>query len=181
MTLYSTVSWLSLDQALARATEGDGTLLLQLFDGYVERSPNGQYSNLFEANAAVNCLDAPAPSIAAIEAHAPTSRALAPVFGVPGDYGELGCAVWPVPATGRPAPIHATGSPPIVVVGTTGDPATPYQNAQSLAAQLQHGVLLTRLGEGHTAYQASSCIRRYVDAYLIDLTVPPTGIRCPSD
>lgn len=179
--LYSSSTWTYLDDALAQASAGDGSDLLALFDEYTGRSSNGQYTNEFEANAAVNCLDAPAPSIAAIEAHAPVSRAAAPVFGVPDLYSELGCAVWPVPATGRPAPIHAPGSPPIVVVGTTGDPATPYQEAQALASQLDHGVLLTRVGEGHTAYPYSSCIRNYVDAYLIHLTVPPAGVRCPSD
>ena len=178
--LYSTSTWPYLYQALAQATAGDGTAMLSLFDSYTGRSSNGQYTNEFEANAAVNCLDAPAPSIQQIEAHASVSSAAAPVFGVPDLYSELGCAVWPVPATGQPGPIRAAGSPPIVVVGTTGDPATPYEEAQSLASQLQHGVLLTRLGEGHTAYPYSSCIRKYVDDYLINLVAPPTGIRCPS-
>lgn len=178
--LYSTSTWSYLYQALGQASRGDGTDILRLFDSYTGRSPDGQYTNEFEANAAVNCLDSPAPSIQAIEAHAPASAAAAPVFGVPDLYSELGCAVWPVPATGHPGPIHAAGSPPIVVVGTTGDPATPYEEAQSLAAQLDRGVLLTRLGEGHTAYPYSSCIRNYVNAYLINLAVPPAGIRCPS-
>lgn len=180
-TLYSTTTWGDLEQALAQASAGNGTDLLELFDEYTGRSSNGRYTNEFEANAAVNCLDAPAPSIAAIEAHAPVSEAAAPVFGLADLYSELGCAVWPVPATGRPAPIHAAGSPPIVVVGTTGDPATPYQEAVSLAHQLDRGVLLTRVGEGHTAYGFSSCIRTHVDDYLINLQVPAPGIRCPSD
>ena len=179
--LYSTSSWPDLYQALAQAAKGDGTDFLSLFDSYTGRSSNGQYTNEFEANAAVNCLDAAAPSIPAIEAHAGASQAVAPVFGVPDLYSELGCAVWPVPATSQPAAIHAPGSPAIVVVGTTGDPATPYEEAQSLASQLDHGVLLTRLGEGHTAYPYSSCIRNYVDAYLINQVVPPAGIRCPSN
>lgn len=179
--LYSTTTWTYLDDALAEAAAGDGTGFLTLFDSYTGRSTNGQYTNEFEANAAVNCLDSPAPSIAAIEAHAPVSQAVAPVFGVADLYSELGCAVWPVPATGRPAAIHAAGSPPIVVVGTTGDPATPYPEAQALASQLARGVLLTRVGEGHTAYPYSSCIRNYVDGYLVDLTVPPAGVRCSSN
>ncbi len=67
-----------------------------------------------------------------------------------------------------------------MVVGTTGDPATPYVNAQSLAKELQHGVLLTRVGEGHTGYRSSICVRKYVDAYLVSVIVPPAGISCPS-
>jgi hypothetical protein len=179
-TLYSTSTWGTLDTALAQASAGDGTDMLTLFDEYTGRARNGTYTNEFEANAAVNCLDTAAPSAADIEAHVPSSESAAPVFGVADLYSELGCTVWPVPATGRPGPIRAAGSPTIVVVGTTGDPATPYQEAQGLATQLEHGLLLTRVGEGHTAYPYSSCIRNYVDAYLINLVVPPTGIRCPS-
>jgi pimeloyl-ACP methyl ester carboxylesterase len=179
-TMYSTSTWGDLYTALAQAQAGDGRDFLALFDFYVGRSSNGTYDNEFEANAAINCLDSAAPSISQIEADAPAARAAAPVFGVADLYSELGCSVWPVPATGRPQPIRAAGSPPIVVVGSTGDPATPYSEAQALAGELQHGVLLTRLGDGHTGYPYSACIRKYVDSYLTDLTVPPAGIRCPS-
>lgn len=181
MTLYNTSLWPQLYEALAQLQEGNGSDMLSLFDEYTGRNSNGTYTNELESNVAVNCLDAPAPSVAAIEAAAPAARAAAPVFGVADLYSELQCAVWPVPATSQVAPIHATGSPAIVVVGSTGDPATPYAEAQALAAQLSHGVLLTRVGDGHTAYAYSSCIRNYVDAYLTALTVPPVGIRCPSD
>jgi hypothetical protein len=119
--------------------------------------------------------------VADVEAAAAQASAAAPVFGLQNLYSQLGCAVWPVPATGTVGPIHADGSPPILVVGSTGDPITPYAWAQSLAAQLQHGVLLTRVGDGHTAYRASTCIRDDVDRYLIDLTVPTPGTRCNSD
>jgi pimeloyl-ACP methyl ester carboxylesterase len=180
VTLYSTSTWNDLATALQDASNGDGTDFLQLFDDYTGRQANGSYNNLFEANAAINCLDAPAPSLAQIQADAPAAQAAAPIFGVQNLYSEAGCTVWPVPATGRVAPIRAIGGPPIVVVGSTGDPITPYAWAQALASELSSGVLLTRLGDGHTAYGASSCIRTYVDQYLIDLTVPPVGIRCPS-
>jgi hypothetical protein len=114
-------------------------------------------------------------------AAAPAAQSLAPVFGIQDLYSEAECSVWPTPATGKVAPVHAAGSPPIVVVGTTGDPITPYTWAQALASQLQHGVLLTRIGSGHTAYRDSSCIRTAVDKYLIDLTPPAPGTSCPSD
>ena len=181
VTLYSTSTWNDLATALQNASNGDGTDFLQLFDDYTGRQANGSYNNLFEANAAINCLDAPAPSLAQIQADAPAAQAAAPIFGVQNLYSEAGCTVWPVTATGRVAPIRAIGGPPIVVVGSTGDPITPYAWAQALASELSSGVLLTRLGDGHTAYGASSCIRTYVDQYLIDLTVPPVGIRCPSN
>ena len=65
-------------------------------------------------------------------------------------------------------------------MGTTGDPATPYAWAQKLAQELSSGVLLTRTGEGHTAYGKSTCIDGLVDAYLLTLAVPAAGTVCPS-
>jgi pimeloyl-ACP methyl ester carboxylesterase len=180
-TLYSPATWPQLAQSLQAATDGDGTDFLALSDEYVGRSSHGAYSNILEANAAVNCLDTPAPSLAAIQANAPLVRKVAPVFGLLDLYGAVQCTVWPVPATGTIGPIRASGSPPIVVVGSTGDPVTPYAWAQSLSQELAGGVLLTRVGDGHTAYASSACIRAQVDRYLISLTVPPAGTRCPSD
>jgi pimeloyl-ACP methyl ester carboxylesterase len=181
VTLYSTSTWNDLAYALQAASAGDGTDFLELFDTYTGRHENGTYDNLFEANAAINCLDAPAPSPATLQAAAPAAQAVAPVFGLQNLDSEVGCAVWPVPATGKVGPIRAAGSPPILVVGSTGDPITPYSWAQALSQQLANGVLLTRVGDGHTAYLNSSCIRGRVDQYLIHLTVPPAGTRCDSN
>lgn len=180
LTLYDTSYWSDLYQALAGLQSGNGSEILNLFDDYVGRNANGTYSNELEADVAVNCLDASAPSIATIEADLPQAEKEAPVFGAADLLSEIQCDYWPVPATGRVGPIHADGSPPIVVVGSTGDPATPYQDAVALAGQLQHGVLLTRVGDGHTGYPYSSCIRSHADDYLLDLVVPPAGIRCPT-
>lgn len=179
--LYSTQSWPVIDQALADAEAGNGTLMLGAFDQYVERSPNGTYANTFEAESAVNCLDGPAPSVDGIAAGGPGFVRSAPVFGTLVLYGELSCSVWPVPAMSSPHRITAPEAPPIVVIGSTGDPVTPYSAAWSLAAQLTHGVLLTRVGDGHTGYGASSCVQAAADAYLRDLRVPPAGTSCPSD
>ncbi len=179
--LYWPATWPELAQALQSASRGDGTDFLALFDDYSGRASHGTYSNLLEANAAVNCLDSPALSLATIQAEAPVIEKVAPVFGLLDLYGSIQCAVWPVPATGTVGPVRAAGSPPIVVVGSTGDPVTPYGWAQSLSRELAGGVLLTRVGDGHTAYGSSACIRTNVDRYLISLTVPSAGTRCPSD
>lgn len=91
----------------------------------------------------------------------------------------LSCVEWP---GGRdPYPTgKADGAPPIVVVGTTGDPATPYEQTPRLASMLGVGRVLTWEGEGHTAYPQTACITDAVDAYLLDLTVPREGLRCPA-
>lgn len=179
--LYSTQSWPVIDQALADAERGDGTVMLAAYDQYVERSSSGTYANTFEAESAVNCLDSPAPSVAGIAAAAPGFAQADPVFGPLVLDGALSCSVWPVPATSTPHRITAPQAPPIVVIGSTGDPVTPYSEAQSLASQLTHGVLLTRVGDGHTGYGASACVRAAADAYLTDLHVPAAGTSCPSD
>ncbi|HEY2215127.1 MAG TPA: alpha/beta hydrolase, partial [Acidimicrobiales bacterium] len=102
----------------------------------------------------------------------------APVFGPLLAWGEVACAVWPVPPTRKVGPATAIGSPPILVVGTTQDPATPYQWAVNLAHELSHGVLLTRDGSDHVAYFYSSCVRSYIQTYLVTLATPPVGAVC---
>jgi pimeloyl-ACP methyl ester carboxylesterase len=181
VNLYDMASWPDLANDLAQAESGNGTLLLQDSDQYTGRNANGAYTNELEANNAVNCVDAPWPrNPATLQQDAAQAAQKAPVFGVADLYGGLPCTFWPVPPTSHPMAITAPGSPPIVVVGSTGDPATPYADAQALAGQLQHGVLLTRVGDGHTGYPFSQCIRDHVNAYLLNLTVPPVGTSCPS-
>ncbi|KJY25196.1 hypothetical protein VR46_41550, partial [Streptomyces sp. NRRL S-444] len=117
--------------------------------------------NLMFANAAVNCLDQP-PAFAgpdAVDAAVPSFQKASPVFGAGLAWASLNCAYWPVKATGEARALTAKGAPPIVVVGTVRDPATPYKWAQALAQQLDSGVLLTYDGDGHTAYgRGSACI-----------------------
>jgi pimeloyl-ACP methyl ester carboxylesterase len=181
LPLYDRADWPELAVALQRASEGDGSLLLRFSDLYTTRKSDGTYSNEQEANTAINCLDENWPrDPAVLKRDAAQAMALAPEFGVADLYSNLTCALWPLPATGSPHPVTAAGSPPIVVIGSTGDPATPYAGAPALAGELSQGVLLTRTGEGHTGYRASACIRDNVDPYLLDLTVPAKATTCSS-
>ena len=102
----------------------------------------------------------------------------APVFGPLLAWGEAGCAVWPVKATRTPAPATAPGSPPILVIGTTRDPATPYAWSVSLAGELSRGDLLTVEGSDHVSYFYSACVRADVQTYLISGATPPVGATC---
>jgi pimeloyl-ACP methyl ester carboxylesterase len=179
--MYDQTDWPSLRSALASANKGDGDPLLKLSDRYYERSGSGKYSNQMAANAAVNCLDLPPAlkSPAAVEKALPSFRKASPHFGTTLAWSSLTCAYWSTPATGHAAKITAPGAGPILVVGTTRDPATPYAWAVSLASQLSSGHLLTYDGDGHTAYaRGSSCIDSAVNAYLLAGTVPPTGKKC---
>ncbi|MGC5411197.1 alpha/beta hydrolase, partial [Streptomyces sp. DT225] len=136
--MYDESAWPQLREALTGAESGDGSGLLALADGYYEREPSGKYANLMFANAAVNCLDLP-PAFTgpeAVEKALPSFEKASPVFGRGFAWAALNCTHWPVPATGTAHRIEAEGAAPIVVVGTTRDPATPYAWAKSLAGQL---------------------------------------------
>ncbi len=180
--LYDEGSWESLTQALAQAIQDDhGTRLLALADGYADRDETGRYtSNTEEAFTAINCLDYPVDdSPAAMTAAAAVVEDAAPLVGPFMTYGEVLCGEWPVPPARAPAPVEAAGAPPILVLGTTGDPATPYEWAVALADQLESGVLVTREGEGHTAYgKGSRCVDASVEAWLVDGALVADGTRC---
>jgi pimeloyl-ACP methyl ester carboxylesterase len=179
--LYNRATWPMLRLALTRAlTQGNGDLMLTLADTLVERRPDGSYSNQMEANMAVNCVDKPNPSsTAAYEREVAKAEAAAPHFGSFVMWGGVACVYWPAQTKEPPRPVTAAGAEPILVVGTTRDPATPYRWAQALATQLQSGVLLTYQGDGHTAYLGGPpCITKAVDQYLITTTPPQDGTVC---
>lgn len=181
VTLYDKGAWPTLTQALTRAFDGDGSILVALSDIYFERDDDGTYaSNQGQVISAVSCLDSPdGLTVADVEAQIPRFQKASPVFGRALAWGALGCTDWPIEATNPLPTIDGEGAPPIVVIGTTRDPATPYESAQALASQLESGVLLTRDGDGHTAYlSGNACIKDAVDTYLADGTVPAEGTTC---
>jgi pimeloyl-ACP methyl ester carboxylesterase len=179
--LYLRSYWPYLTQALVQAAHHQGDGLLSLADSYNWRNPDGTFaSSVIEILPAVNCLDHPEhESVAQFEAGVARFDKISPVFGPVAAWWPYACSNWPVPRI-QPVPDYsAKGAPPIVVVGTTRDPATPYQQAVNLAHELDSGVLLSRDGDGHTAYDSgNTCIRDAVDAYLADGTVPAAGTMC---
>ena len=177
--LYSRSFWPDLKIGLAGAVHGDGSVLIQLADLLVERNPDGTYANLVDADTAISCLDRPFPrDLAAWQAAARQAAQAAPLFGAPIVWGNLTCAYWPVRSYPLPG-IRAAGAPPILVVGTLRDPATPYRWAQALAGDLSSGVLLGWNGDGHTAYgEGSSCVDTIVNDYFVSLKVPRSGMVC---
>jgi pimeloyl-ACP methyl ester carboxylesterase len=168
-------SWPELADALAQAAAGNGTGAATMSGRY----ETGGSTNGADAEQAVDCLDHPVDrdpsSYPALAAQVGRS---APVFGPLLAWGLLGCATWPVHPTRVPAPVTDPGAPPIVVVGTTGDPVTPYAWAVSLARELDHGALLTWQGQSHVAEFYSACVRAAVQAYLVGGTVPAAGASC---
>ncbi|MDR0366867.1 MAG: alpha/beta hydrolase [Bifidobacteriaceae bacterium] len=181
VAMYDEAFWFIEVMALQQAIEtGDGSALMTLSDAYLSREGGKYTNNMMVAFMAINCLDARAPSdLPSVEAQAAALKAAAPTLGEFWGYGEMGCAVWPYPQTGDPHPVSAPGAGPILVIGTTGDPATPYRWAEALASQLESAVLLTYEGTGHTAYgRSNECVDQAVDAYLLEGTVPQAGLTC---
>lgn len=183
LPLYDESSWTYLTMGLRDAIQsGDGSVLLQLADLYYDRDASGTYTtNSTVAFWAIGCADDRGTTdIAQMRADAAEIEAAAPTVGSFFGYGGVLCANWPVPEAGGLDSYTATDAAPIVVIGTTNDPATPYAWAESLTATLgDSATLLTYEGEGHTAYgRSNSCILDAVDAYLVDGTVPAAGTRC---
>lgn len=182
MALYSPNLWRHLTQGLTEMTNGRGDVMLALADMYMRRDAQGRYTNATDARIAVNCVDQPPiTDRATVVEEDRRLREVAPFLS----YGEFTgnapmstCAFWPVPPTSTPHTVSAPGLPPVLVISSTGDPATPYQAGVDLAEQLG-GALLTFNGTQHTvAFQGEQCVDDYAAAYLIDLTLPPPGASC---
>jgi pimeloyl-ACP methyl ester carboxylesterase len=178
--LYSESNWGYLDSSLKAAFAGDGSPLLSLSDLYVSRGATGYTDNSLEALYAVNCLDHDdAIPSSAVQKYVPRFERASPTFGKIFAFSLSSCAEWPI-HTGRvPEEIHAQGAAPILVIGTTRDPATPLVWAESLAKQLDSGVLVRRDGDGHTGYQAGNrCVDSTVESYLVSGKVPQGTVDC---
>jgi len=180
--MYLPELWDSEVSALTDAYAGRGDILLGLADQLLARNTDGSFKdNSNEANYAVNCLDHPGDDTPdEARASIPALKQASVVFGVHFGWSSLPCASLPAltPAP-VPGPISAVGAAPILVVGTTHDPATPYAWARALANQLKSGVLLTRDGDGHTAYgRGNTCVDSAVDNFLLTGHPPGNGTRC---
>jgi pimeloyl-ACP methyl ester carboxylesterase len=178
-SLYTESGWQLLANAVVNLQQGDAKGIFHLADQYADRDSNGHYSNLFDANLAVNCADTDsAPSVDDVRKLQGEWRKKYPLFGGSLAVGMLPCTFWSGNRDPYPAGA-AKGAPPVVVIGTTGDPATPYENTADLAVMLGVGHVVTSEGEGHTAYPNTTCIVSAVDKYLLNLTIPQDGLRCP--
>ena len=181
LPFYNDDNWPVLTQALDSAMKGDLSPMLRLSDFGADREPNGSYSaNSTFAFTAINCLDYPMSSdTAAMRAEEQQLRQLSPTLGYYFAYGGTSCKDWPYKNLRTPAPVEYKGSTEIVVIGTTGDPATPVEWASALRKQLGTASLLTWKGEGHTAYgRSNSCIENAVDGYLVDGKTPADNTVC---
>ncbi|MBV2154339.1 alpha/beta hydrolase [Kitasatospora sp. SUK 42] len=180
-----TQDWQYLRVGLGMAmTMKRGDILLAYSDSYQERDENGHYSPMESAHVAISCADgaAPAPSPDRAQAAVKELQEKAPLMsrGITAeDFTEAACTGWPYQSPEKPHTIRAEGAAPILVVGTTSDPATPYASAEALAKGFAKATLLTRVGEGHGAFgKGNACIDQAMEAYLTEGTMPAVGTRC---
>ena len=178
---FPPTDWVQLRDGLIAALNGDGSVLLQMLDARTQRDSSGEFAdNQQEAFYAVSCLDRESASIQEIEQLAGSWAADAPTFGPYLAWSDAVCAQWPVPAVGGAASAAPALTPPLLVISTQYDPATPYQWGARLAAQFENAVLVSYNGDGHTAYgtPGSDCVDAVVDAYLMQGEVPGQDPRC---
>ena len=181
--LYLKETWPVLDTVFTTVVAGQAEVALSVVDGYYGRNPDGDYSgNLPEAIRAVNCLDHTAQNnVEVMKEEARQLSKSAPHLGVYFSFGDVSCLSWPFQSDLERVAIAAPGAAPILVLGTTGDPSTPHAWAVAVASQLESGVLVTRTGEGHTAFnKGDTCVDAAVEQYLVDGVVPAADVTCPA-
>ncbi|MET0967435.1 MAG: alpha/beta hydrolase [Nakamurella sp.] len=180
--LYLSSFWETLSTALLDLSKGDGSALMTLADLYDGRDADGHYSNLLDAFQAISCIDGSRTIDPAQADQIAAKLAAAAPWQATGDT-PLGtndpCVHWPTPPTGAPHAPEVTGLPEVLVISTTGDPATPYESGVKLADDLG-ATLLTVEGTNHTAYlgTGNSCVDDIGTDYFIDLALPDDGTTC---
>ncbi len=173
--------WPMLRDALSSAFSGDGSDLEEIVDSFTGRNEDGTYSsNSIDALYGVNCLDRPdRANVARTEELATQWKASAPLFGPDLAWGNLPCYDWPAPATDAAKKMTGEGAPPVMLVGTVNDPATPYRWATQTAAQMPTAALVSWNGDGHTAYmRGSDCVDQAVDKFYFEGTTPGARVNC---
>lgn len=181
MPLYVESYWGQLSTGLKQAMDdGRGSKLLSLADLYTSRGSDGYTDNSMNALYAVNCLDhSDSIPTEQVPQHFDEFEEASPTFGKAFAFSLSTCSNWPVQSGKVSKALTAAGAPPIVVLGTTRDPATPVEWARAMSSQLESGVYVERDGDGHTAYnQGNQCIDSAVVDFLVEGTVPQDGLKC---
>ena len=176
--MYSEGYWPRLARALASARSGDGSGLLELHDSYYQRYPDGTYGNELEAFQTISCADTDERrTVAEEDASVPVFREVAPRLVPDGSTGGYFCTFFPIAGDPR-IDITGDGAGPIVVIGTTGDPATPLASTRAMADSHEDGRLVVVEAEQHTGYGVNDCVVDLVSDYLVDRVIPDDDTEC---
>jgi pimeloyl-ACP methyl ester carboxylesterase len=180
--LYDSESgWPVLRDAFKEATLGSGTSFLTLADQYAGRQENGKYlSNENDALQVISCLDQnELETVSTFKKGVAEFAKRAPIFGPYLAYAGLACRYFPNLSSVEQIEIKSLKTKPILIVGTTRDPATPYKWAQSLAKIFEGSILITLDGDGHAGHgRGSTCVDSAVDRYLLTGAMPKSELFC---
>jgi len=176
----SATGWPQLLLAFKEAQTGNGSTFLELTDEYTQRNTDGTYgSNETDSALVIDCLDWPdSRTVDQIKAAAKNFAIKAPVFGPYLAYGALACQYFPH-VSARTIHIAKITTTPTLIIGTTRDPATPYQWALGLHTIIQNSRLISLNADGHTGQgRGSVCVDAAVDQYLLKGTLPASDLAC---
>ncbi|MFD5236352.1 alpha/beta hydrolase [Streptomyces tendae] len=191
--LYRQDYWPALRVGLEAAADDNGEVLHDLAEALGQHGRGGgtddgtatEESNEDDAFRAITCDDSSNRyTVADVESRLPDFLEASPLFGPGLAWSALSCDGWPVPGAARHPEVGAPGAAPVLLVGNTGDPATPYEGAARMAQRLGEkvGVELTYEGEGHGAYDSgNACVQDTVNAYLLNGTLPKPGTVCEAE
>ncbi|CAB4579123.1 MAG: alpha/beta fold hydrolase [Actinobacteria bacterium] len=178
VSMYSEDTWPVFATAIAMALDGDGSLLTQLADAYTQRREDGTWGDELEAFSVISCMDADRlPTVEEQAALDAELSAIAPLVYPEGVFTVPFCDALPHPAD-EPVTITGEGAPALLVIGNTGDPATPFASTERMAAALESAVLVAVESNDHGGYGSNDCIDGLVHRYLLEGSVPADGTRC---
>ncbi|HEX5586383.1 MAG TPA: alpha/beta hydrolase, partial [Acidimicrobiia bacterium] len=182
-SMYDKRWWPTLARALTSAArDGDGSELLERADDFLGRHPDGTWDPLYESFLAITCVDRPERNPRTVSSElADIARFQSELPPWGGNWATSGCAGMPKPAKGdKLGDVRVTGTPPVLVVATTGDPATPYSGVSGVTARIAGAGLLTFESTDHTAFGTgrSDCVDAAVTTYLVDAALPPPDTHC---
>ncbi|MGA1346220.1 MAG: alpha/beta hydrolase [Ilumatobacteraceae bacterium] len=178
MSMYSEDIWPAFAMGIAMALDGDGSLLTQLADAYTQRREDGTWGDELEAFSVIECMDAASrPSIEEQTALNAELVEIAPLIYPAGMFAVSICESLPA-AGDEPVTITGAGAPTLLVLGNTGDPATPFASTEAMVAALESAVLLAVESNDHGGYGTNDCVDDSVHRYLIDGVSPADGTRC---
>ena len=171
--LASPESWPYLDAALQEAAGGDSGSLYEMIDSMKGRTPTHPDVDTDDALFVIGCNDsASGPPAEQMRSEAVRLAQTYPRFGEFGAWWLFSCTYWTTPHPVLPVP-ESTTAAPVLVVGTQGDPVTPYSGGVALVQAIgPSATLLTVSGGGHTAFGRSPCVAEHVTLYLVELRVP---------
>lgn len=178
VSMYSEDTWPTFAEAIAKGLEGDGSVLTLLADAYYQRREDGTWGNELEAFSVISCMDN--TTALSAEQQRDLNRELsriAPLVYPEGIFTVQPCEYLPTRSE-DPVTITGAGAPTLLVLGNTGDPATPFASTQRMAASLASAVLLTVESNNHGGYRTNKCVNDVVHAYLTDLAAPAPGKKC---